>query len=43
MRGWRASFAKLNGFGGVLRLGASIALEIVFSTLMAPIRMVVSQ
>ena len=27
------------GFGGVLRLGASIALEIVFSTLMAPIRM----
>jgi len=27
------------GFGGVLRLGASIALEIVFSTLMAPTRM----
>jgi len=27
------------GFGGVLRLGASIALEIVFSSLMAPIRM----
>lgn len=31
---------QVRGFGGILRLVASVLLEIVFSTLMAPIRMV---